>query len=813
MNKRSWKTKGLSRRLIAWLLCCVCLLGVAPISAIALEADATPVVEETATVEPKEEATTAPEVTATASPTSTALSISTDTSVEIDSSETETPADTVVPETTVTAEPTSTAAYTNPEDTSAGTSGSEPEMTTEVETDTTVAPETTPEATLEPAQEETPNPQSFYDCVMAADSCCAMYELISDDANYDAASALSIEQVHAIKAKAQSLEDDGYQEILVQTLNELLKFLGEDIDSEYGIQLDGDINISMYKNTIPVYWDTVTALSQSASSASGANVQTVTLGGSNVTYGNADTTSWSGGSTLSTYFSGASANNMKDATMSITAAKGYYVTGIVVACAPKIPSGTLSPFKCGTWSDGNEFIQTFNLTNSTYSNGQYTLSFSINSKYFSHNGATAPSAYFILIQVAAVPTPLYVEYNYGNVADFLTVDSNSAFYNPSWTVVASGNNYGNGAMYTSGVLTSNTQFAYQYPSSDTSVIANWTHTANSVSSEALAEAAAAGYYFAGWSVTWYNSCSVSNTKNSYNDNYTMSFSNTYMTGSYAPGDAVQLPTNVRLVAQWKPITLKVTKSVSGLTNITEHANKGNTYTLLLQNMQNGEYVQLQSKDYTITGDGTLSYTFAASDADVTQVITPGTYKVVETGTYDLTGSSENAYCTTTYPSETVTVGTDGTVQELKVLNTYSSTPAAYTLTVRKTLSGNMYDPDGKFAFTVTYGDSTETFQLGNNETKTITIPVGVAVSVTEDAGGYTYSLTSVDPSDLNHTELSNGISFTMPASNVSVEINNAKDITIDTGVILDTLPYVLILAVVVIGVMVLMKRRRNRDDD
>ena len=461
MNKKSRKAKGLFRRLIVLLLCCVCLMGIAPTSAIALEADATSAVEETPTEESTEEVVVVPEATATPAPT--------------------TPSDL--------------------ENATVDQDSPEPE--------TIVEPESTIEPTPEAEPEETKAPQSFYDEVMAAQSCQAMYELISDDANYDKASALTVEQVYAIREYAQSLEDDGYQEILVQTLNELLKYLGEDIDSEYGTELDGELNQSMYKGSVKVYWDTITSLSQSASSARGVNVEEVTLGGSSVTQGYSKSTSWSGGSKLSTYFPEAAVNRMTNATMAITAKTGYYVTGIVVACAPTPPNGTLDPFHCGTWNSGNEYIQNFSLANSTYSDGKYTLSLNVNSLYFSHDGASAPAAYFILITTAKVPTPLYVEYNYGNVADFLTVDPDSAFSKPTWTVASSENNYGSGSIFTA-----NTQFAYRYPDNDISVIANWTHKANSISEAAVAEAAAKGYQFAGWSVTWYNDCTVSNNKNS-----------------------------------------------------------------------------------------------------------------------------------------------------------------------------------------------------------------------------------------------------------------------------------------------------------
>ena len=168
MNKKSWKTRMISRRLIALLLCCICLMGVAPISAIALEADAAPAAEETAAVEPMEEIAVVPEVTATPAPT--------------------VPSDSEI--------------------SSVNVGGSEPESI--------LQPESTIEPTPEAEPEETPIPQSFYDEVMATQSCQAMYELISDDANYDKASALTVEQVYAIRDCAQSLGDDGYQEIAIR---------------------------------------------------------------------------------------------------------------------------------------------------------------------------------------------------------------------------------------------------------------------------------------------------------------------------------------------------------------------------------------------------------------------------------------------------------------------------------------------------------------------------------------------------------------------------------------------------------------------
>lgn len=139
-------------------------------------------------------------------------------------------------------------------------------------------------------------------------------------------------------------------------------------------------------------------------------------------------------------------------------------------------------------------------------------------------------------------------------------------------------------------------------------------------------------------------------------------------------------------------------------------------------------------------------------------------------------------------------------------------PANFELTIQKTVSGNMYDETKKFAFTVTYGETTETFELSKGENKTVTVPVGASVSVSEDPEGYTYSFVSITEG-VTKTDTTNGISFTMPAQDVTVVINNEKNVTVDTGILLDTLPYILILCVVAVGAVLLIKKRGNRDDD
>lgn len=142
-----------------------------------------------------------------------------------------------------------------------------------------------------------------------------------------------------------------------------------------------------------------------------------------------------------------------------------------------------------------------------------------------------------------------------------------------------------------------------------------------------------------------------------------------------------------------------------------------------------------------------------------------------------------------------------------------SAPEVCDLTVKKTVSGNLYDANKEFAFTVTYGEKTETFQLKKDEEKTIAgIPVGAEVTVIEDPEGYQYSFVSITDG-VTKEDIENGVSFTMPAQDVTVVINNDKTVTVDTGISLETLPYILLLGVVAAGAVLLVRKRRNRYDD
>ena len=129
------------------------------------------------------------------------------------------------------------------------------------------------------------------------------------------------------------------------------------------------------------------------------------------------------------------------------------------------------------------------------------------------------------------------------------------------------------------------------------------------------------------------------------------------------------------------------------------------------------------------------------------------------------------------------------------------------------------------------------FKLKHNQKITLKdVPVGATFTVTENAPGAHYEVTATGYSDKQKGD--NNVSFTYIAvkSEDAVETASetgtetamavmtaveADDIVVtnhatlkpDTGVLLDTLPYLVILAVVAGGGILLMLRKRRKNDD
>lgn len=294
--------------------------------------------------------------------------------------------------------------------------------------------------------------------------------------------------------------------------------------------------------------------------------------------------------------------------LAITAAEGYYVSRIVVACID--PHGQ-SPYSCKTWSAGNAYDVPFSLAQSVKQNdGTFKLSTQLNSKNFCHSSnSNGNHGYYILIQVAPIPQPVYVEYDYGNV---LTLCDNNAklaeALNKSewWTAEGSGNAYGIGA----GKFVANTKFAYNY--SKASDIQNWKHTTNRVTTEVKAVVANWKVQFLGWEVTYYAKCTRNGNELTFSEQVGAS-------SNIGEGQSLNVYTHVKLVAKWEidttptptpepgKIKIKICKAIDGdgirelPENYTIKVKVGDEEkTMSIANLMEVEFEVEVGKEYTIS---------------------------------------------------------------------------------------------------------------------------------------------------------------------------------------------------------------------
>ena len=823
MNKRSRKTKGLSRRLIAWLLCCVCLLGAAPISAIALEADATPVVEETATIEPTEEVTVVLE--ATAAPTPTALSDSEDTSVDVSGSEAETtaePADTVTPENTVTEEPTSTIAPAS-EDTSNDASSSETENTPESETaiqpENTSEPEATPtvEATATDVPAESTEPPAPTEEVQPEQNAAdALYERLMACTTYEEMAAILNALTEEELLLINQFTDEQAANVQLK-MDELSGSPAEILqDRDYTIAQGGTQTVTVSSMSSS---DFSYSCEQSGITASRSNNgYTISVGSSvpagiytlTVNYKTTSSGSWWGGSSTTT-------ENTDTVTITVTRSGNYLtvtntMTNVDVVYF-KVENGqiteSLVPVSNGQSvetllpttndaiiffvkpkdgylltkfyrSDGTDTDLYSTDTTAANSNiglfknnntlGDNILTQARNAGYIGYYGFTG-----VLNQAYSAP---FVEVAEAPQMSISATASPNTDLKPgdqvTFTVTVTPGDLSTGADYTitDKKLTSLTINGVSYPATQNED----------------------GTYSVDYTITeadWSAGHATLNATASLTYNYVVPVK-----------DRVGATGNIRT-------TETITSSAT--TDCTFATKQGVVYAVTFDPADKADITKFPTTPVDSNTYFEGSTVTVDKDYDRTPVDDP-----VNKGTWTFDGW----YHGEEKVGETLTMGTSSILLTGKW--TFTPYPNA-DLTIKKTVSGNMQDSNKEFTFTITadkamtYNGEEKTsftFNLKKNEEVTISVPVGATVTVSEDADGYAYSIGS-ETTITGYTDLEsgNGISFTMPNDASKVVFNNAKDITVDTGVILDTLPYVLILAVVVIGVVVLIKRRRNRDDD
>ena len=209
---------------------------------------------------------------------------------------------------------------------------------------------------------------------------------------------------------------------------------------------------------------------------------------------------------------------------------------------------------------------------------------------------------------------------------------------------------------------------------------------------------------------------------------------------------------------------------------------------------------------------------------------PANESIDETFTEDKALAAVDGYTMTLEEDETQTI----TVREFDnktVTFTNDYTKNASPVVISKIVKGLFGDHEKSFNFVVTVnnGDGHE-FNLKHGQSSDAVIEAKVrdTLIITEnDVAGYTvsavirgksgneltYKMNEPDKEAATKTITIEVTEDMITDSGIHIEVINERDATVDNGVLLDTLPYILILVVVVGGGVLLFLRKRKNDDD
>lgn len=165
-------------------------------------------------------------------------------------------------------------------------------------------------------------------------------------------------------------------------------------------------------------------------------------------------------------------------------------------------------------------------------------------------------------------------------------------------------------------------------------------------------------------------------------------------------------------------------------------------------------------------------------------------------------------------------------------------PASANLTVTKTVTGKLGDTNKAFTFTITKADGTSAnitdanveiseadrakvewlrngkFTLKDGASIIFkNLPSGEYKVIEEDYSGEKYDTSWQIGTDGEVYEKNSTATVTIGTTEQTVHFTNHRTLEPDLGVLLDTLPYIVILAVVAGGVALLMLRKRRKEDD
>ena len=240
--------------------------------------------------------------------------------------------------------------------------------------------------------------------------------------------------------------------------------------------------------------------------------------------------------------------------------------------------------------------------------------------------------------------------------------------------------------------------------------------------------------------------------------------------------------------------------------------------------------------YTVQkqGDSIQLNTIARPDVkrdDQTEAVCPETKTTADGTVYTFKGWYTDENCTQKADFVNGTISADTTFYAKYV-------PASANLTVTKTVTGKLGDTNKAFTFTITKADGTAVniasanieiseadrakvewldngkFTLKDGASITFkNLPSGEYKIVEDDYIGEKYETSWQIGTDGKVYEKNRTATVTIGTTEQTVHFTNHRTLEPDLGVLLDTLPYIVILAVVAGGVALLMLRKRRKEDD
>lgn len=240
--------------------------------------------------------------------------------------------------------------------------------------------------------------------------------------------------------------------------------------------------------------------------------------------------------------------------------------------------------------------------------------------------------------------------------------------------------------------------------------------------------------------------------------------------------------------------------------------------------------------YTVQkqGDSIQLNTIARPDVkrdDQTEAVCPETKTTADGTVYTFKGWYTDENCTQKADFVNGTISADTTFYAKYV-------PASANLTVTKTVTGKLGDTNKAFTFTITKADGTSAnitdanVEISEADSAKVewlrngkftlkdgasiifkNLPSGEYKVIEEDYSGEKYDTSWQIGTDGEVYEKNSTATVTIGTTEQTVHFTNHRTLEPDTGVLLDTLPYIVILAVVAGGVALLMLRKHRKEDE